>query len=482
MHPARHSPSVCLRLSLGCMPEARHLVGLRAGALIAPAGHGKTEAIAKTAALGERTLVLTHTHAGVHALRGRLKRMGIPGNQAAVDTIDGWCMRYVRAFPKRGQPPDGMPTGAEWAALRQNVLSVLDVSTVREVVQSSYDRILIDEYQDCDAGQHALCIALSQLVPTIVFGDPMQGIFEFAGARLKWDLDVYPTFPLSIQLTEPRRWQNTNPELGAWIAETRQKLVLGQPIDLAAGPITFRQADAAFDMGAFFEGLGDRDGTVAAIHCRRGVCDNLAKATRGMYQSIEEVAAKRLTAFSASWDEAIDGRSRLKAILDLSGDCFHKKEAAAEEALSLEQQQVIDGMKALAKSLGDLGYAEAAHKVMQLARRHPRWRLFRGELWRDAERAMGELAAERAASLSDAVLRVRQRTSAMGRATQRRTISTPLLLKGLEFDHVLVPDASHFGRETQAQAKLFYVAISRATRSLTITAPDRYVRFPVPSL
>jgi len=52
--------------------------------------------------------------------------------------------------------------------------------------------------------------------------------------------------------------------------------------------------------------------------------------------------------------------------------------------------------------------------------------------------------------------------------------STPLLLKGLEFDHVVIPDTSHFSRATLAQAKLFYVAISRATQSLTISALESF--------
>ena len=61
-------------------------------------------------------------------------------------------------------------------------------------------------------------------------------------------------------------------------------------------------------------------------------------------------------------------------------------------------------------------------------------------------------------------------------------MSTPLLLKGLEFDHVVVPDASHFVAQRSAQAKLFYVAISRATQSLTISSPAHRVQFPVPNL
>lgn len=36
-------------------------------------------------------------------------------------------------------------------------------------------------------------------------------------------------------------------------------------------------------------------------------------------------------------------------------------------------------------------------------------------------------------------------------------------LNGLEFDHVVIPKTTYFLWERQAQAKLFYVAISRAT-------------------
>ena len=81
-------------------------------------------------------------------------------------------------------------------------------------------------------------------------------------------------------------------------------------------------------------------------------------------------------------------------------------------------------------------------------------------------------------------------TSSSGSLTARscmtsfetRTVSTPLLLKGLEFDHVVIPDATHFGNERQAQAKLFYDAISRATRTLTIASSQRFVQFNAPDL
>jgi AAA domain len=464
------------------MADEELLAAAPSGSVVAPAGHGKTELIVRTTALGDRTLILTHTHAGLHALKARLKRLGVPTSKFAVDTIDGWCMRYARAFPTRGKPPTGMPQGNEWNCLRTNALSVLDVSGVRDVVRSSYSRVLIDEYQDCDPGQHALSVALSKLVPTIVFGDPMQGIFEFANAKLIWRTDVYPHFPLLLELKVPHRWETKNPELGRWIAETRGRLERGERIDLAEGPIVFRQADRAFDMGAFFEGLDEREGNTAGIHCRRGMCENLARATKGMYQAIEEVQAKRLTKFCREYDRADTQASRLEAIKSLRDECFHQRKKEALETDSPEHAETLRLIKLAVESLGNANHVEHTREVFRLARRHPRWRCYRGELWRDTERVLTEVASGRSADLASAAQIIRQRLSASGRLQPRRTISTPLLLKGLEFEHVLIPDARHFLAEDQAQAKLFYVAVSRATMSLLITAPDRFIQFPKPRL
>jgi len=79
-----------------------------------------------------------------------------------------------------------------------------------------------------------------------------------------------------------------------------------------------------------------------------------------------------------------------------------------------------------------------------------------------------DLASGRVEAMLEPTVTVRQRVSNSGRKLPRRTVSTPSLLKGLEFDHMVIPGAGHFARECLAQAKLFYVAISRATRSLTI--------------
>lgn len=463
------------------MPNAAELFAMGNAAVVAPAGHGKTEIIANIAAIGQRALILTHTHAGVHAIRGRLKRLGIPHSRVAVDTIAGWCMRYAHAFPGVAKPPPDMPQNPdEWDQLHRGAALALGVPAIRQVIAASYDRILIDEYQDCHGLQHQLAAELSSIVPTLVFGDPMQGIFEFAGATLDWGRDIHPAFPLAGTLETPHRWAGKNPDLGQWIAETRIKLMRGEPIDLTDPRITYRASGDAFDMGTLFEGLEGKEGSFAAIHCNKGLCYRLARAANGGYQAIEEIAANRLRQFASEWDRAGDAAARLRSVTSLIDDCFHKRAPAEDEPADPDDDSMRERMREAARRLGDGDGAFAAAELLTLARQRTRWKLYRSELWRDCERAVSDLASGRVTAMLDATVTVRQRASNSGRKLPRRTVSTPLLLKGLEFDHVVIPDATHFARERLAQAKLFYVAISRATRSLTISSPTPALRLPIP--
>lgn len=461
------------------MPSPQSIFAMGNAAVVAPAGHGKTEVIANVAGLGRRALVLTHTHAGVHAIRSRMKRLGIPQHAIAVDTIAGWCMRYTHAFPGIAKPCEGMPkSNAEWEQLYRGAILALGVCAVKDVIASSYDRVLIDEYQDCNGGQHQLAIALSQIVPTVIFGDPMQGIFEFAGATLSWEGDIHNHFPLAGTLETPHRWAGKNPELGAWIAQARQKLMAGEPIDLADGPITYRQSDDAFDMGTFFDGIDAREGTQAAIHCNKTICYRLAQATRGGFQAIEEMAAGRLQSFATAWDASANQDRRLASINSLMRDCFHIKHPAEGEPPDPNDAAIASEMGLIAVELGGATCAATAQRLFKMAKERPSWRLFRREIWRDGEKAIAELDAGRAATMTEAAAIIRQRVTNSGRHLPLRTVSTPLLLKGLEFDHVAIPNAEHFLNERNANAKLFYVAISRATRSLTIAAASRFLNFP----
>jgi DNA helicase-2/ATP-dependent DNA helicase PcrA len=456
------------------------LFNLSCRSIVAPAGYGKTELLAKAAAYFPRSLILTHTHAGVHAISDRVKRLGIPKEQVAIDTIASWASRYAYAFPIIANHPPKNPRGVEWNQVYQGALNVLSNPIAQRIVQSSYDRIYIDEYQDCESFQHTIAKTLARIVPTLIFGDPMQGIFEFVESKISWSAEVVPSFPVAYELTEPHRWNTCNPTLGAWIADVRQRLLAGSPIDLRQGPINYRAAANAFDMSLFFEGIDERHGSTAAIHCRRGICDKLARTSRGAYQAIEEMAGARLIQFGQQWDASENAWQRIAALNALLDDAM---------ARDIDQPAAVDNLydlnvrrQAAWDKFGLTGSAESAADVLSHEKAHPLSRTHRGELLSDARRALVEVSFGRSDCLTVACQQARQRLSHTGRAPTKRVVSTPLLLKGLEFDHVLIPDATHFSNERFACAKLFYVAISRARYTLSISSSSPILQFPKPIL
>ena len=99
------------------MPENDiDLLAIDRGTVTAPAGCGKTHLIAEALtrhADAKPILVLTHTNAGVVALRGRLDRAGVPAKAYRLSTIDGWAMRLISTFPARSaHDPDLLRAGA----------------------------------------------------------------------------------------------------------------------------------------------------------------------------------------------------------------------------------------------------------------------------------------------------------------------------------------------------------------------------------
>jgi DNA helicase-2/ATP-dependent DNA helicase PcrA len=96
------------------------------------------------------------------------------------------------------------------------------------------------------------------------------------------------------------------------------------------------------------------------------------------------------------------------------------------------------------------------------------WWLYRRDCVYQLREALRHCTGATLAELPDEVAAARTRARHRGRQTQRRTIGTPLLVKGLEFDHaVLLWEPQHLSVEG------LYVALTRASKSLTIVSRSR---------
>ena len=448
--------------------------------LIAPAGCGKTYLIAEAVSLSTegRQLVLTHTHAGVHALRKKLQEMRVPPKQFRVETIAGFSLRYASAYPLLSGLKHLTPTGNDWDHVYDAAHNLLKSRVAHEIVQASYSGIYVDEYQDCTLKHHKVIMALANSLPCRIVGDPLQGIFNI-GIDPLVDLgkDIPADFVRLPCPSTPWRWQNSNKNLGAWLIEVRRALISGNQIELTKSPAHYlpcsyeNQRKACMNLA--------KEASVVAIHKWAGQCHKLAKGLRGTYTSMDEMGAKDLLNWAQRIQES-EGSDRCVAVIDFAGTCMTK----VKTRLSSIRNRCSEGkLPELTRLKRNLAVAELLREVSQTSSLSPVLTtleliermedkvLYRRELWNEMKRSVRIYQSEDFDTLHDAAWHVRNQSRILGRRVEPRTVSRTLLVKGLEFDHAIVLDASTLDK------KNLYVAMTRGSESLTILSKNPVLRF-----
>ncbi|MEK6707969.1 MAG: UvrD-helicase domain-containing protein [Pseudomonadota bacterium] len=455
------------------------------GSVVAAAGCGKTEQIARAVQISEgRRLILTHTHAGVDVLRSRLKQHKVPSDKFRIDTIAGWCLRYSASFPRRSGLTCDAPKDEEWNAVYEAAAKLIKSEAVKGVLTSSYSGVFVDEYQDCTGLQHQVIQAIADHLPVCIFGDPLQAIFDFKGQKpVDWDADVFPVFGKAGEMITLWRW-GENPELANWLADVRRTLEQGGAIDLTSRPLCVSWVRLPDDpqfrrskiVGVCKSVMGKaRDeglvviGDGANINMRAKLAQQLAMVG---FSNIEPLGAKQLYS-SAKEIELATGFARLEKVLDFICACM----TGAEKTPFLNSvKSHQDGGKLGATKFGDLvklGIAVAeedmGESVLELIQGfHGRetTRLFRREMYFAMRSALQSRFARQYDTLTDAIWDVQNRIRHTGRSIGKRSIGSTLLVKGLEFEHAVIIHADNMSR------KDWYVALTRATNSMTILSPS----------
>ena len=453
-----------------------------------PAGTGKTHLVAGLAATGaergERTLILTHTNAGVDVLRRRLRRFGVDRSAVRVETIASWSFNLIRHYPLLS----GMVVGANpnWTQSRQYYgggTVAIQAQAIRRVMSASYGLVIVDEYQDCVVEQHRLILALCDCLPVCVFGDPLQNIFDFGdNVTVKWAKEVATAWPALTLPAHPWRWQSHHEELGRWLIDIRPKLYDGKPIDLAAAPLTWRRngTPMAGANACFAQPFGD--GSVVAIARWANECAAVASRTNGSYGMMEELEGNFMLKFAAIVDGGVP-HLIAPATLQFAKNCISKVATQLDSAIMkklrdgkpvahLSRPSAREQLALLSGLLTDGSPARVRETLMAIGQL-PDGRLYRREAWRDMLQALGIVAAGSDLTVVQTIGRIRNRTRTIGRARDNRIISRPLLVKGLEYDHAVVLNAEQYS------ATELYVALSRSRRSLTVVSNERYLR-PAP--
>jgi DNA helicase-2/ATP-dependent DNA helicase PcrA len=195
---------------------------------------------------------------------------------------------------------------------------------------------------------------------------------------------------------------------------------------------------------------------------------------------MEEMDCRDLHAWAKKLDGST-GSSRAYQVIDFAAACMTvvKTELAQVTARlrdgRLPDMSRIKKHRAVTQTLLDVSATADAPTIltaMGAIEQIPEKILYRRELWREMERSLRLQARTPGIALADAAWKVRNRTRQAGRAVEYRTVSRTLLVKGLEFDHAVVLDAA------EHDLRNFYVAVTRASKSLTVLSENPKIRPP----
>lgn len=460
------------------------LLSLRRGSIVAPAGCGKTQLIADALQRHrgpKPVLILTHTNAGVAALKARLAKAKVPTSTYSLSTIDGWAMRLVGMFPKRSGVDASVlkivNPGRDYATIKRAALTILKAGHLKKVIQATFSNILVDEYQDCSVSQHEIVCELADGINTCVLGDPMQAIFGFAGVLVDWDKQVRSVFPQARELDIPWRWRNTGAApLGEWLLTARRSLMAGKPIDLKTAPkeVTWIKLDrTSADFEKLLEAAGtksdDKNDSVLVIgDSRRAESRHkIASAVPGAV-TVETVDLRDLVSFAEELDlqaagalsrivhfaqgtmTGVGGADLLKRVNTILGERSRKKVTDVENAAvsfvkEPSYRKVAELLEAIQQEGGVRVYRPLVVRACMLALLRCR----NGQI-----------------NFSEAAIQMREQNRALGRTLPRRAVGSTLLLKGLEAEIAVVLDANAL------DARNLYVAITRGSKGLVICSSE----------
>lgn len=478
--------------------ELRHLaaevVGEAPCSLEMPAGTGKTELLAASVAMaaeqGERSLVLTHTNAGVEAIRKRLRRFGVPSNMARVETITSWAFTLSRSYPGiAGIHVPGVPNWNDSRAYVDGATLVAATAAVRRVHAVSFGYLFVDEYQDCTVDQHGLIVEISEAIPrTVILGDRLQGIFGFDASRplMDWDTHVSPRYAVKTVPHVPQRWYNHNVALGKWLLDIRPHLVDGGAFDFSTHSVAgleWRLCDfktAMRTVSTAAHRLSNTGDSVVLLDKWAPDVANHARRLGGSYAVMEDVGGR----FMAEQLDSLPSEKDFTLALwlaQMAKSCF----VGLAGLDSTAQGRLAKGRTISDLKRDGLGHVQAALdglvanpmydqlRVSAAAiREAPGLTLYRQEAWDDTIRAVAR-SVQDGTSPQEALAVVRDRLRRSGRIERRRIASRTLLVKGLEFDHVIIANVQKFTDPRQ-----LYVALSRARKSVTVigTSPRLQLR------
>ncbi|MFL9882881.1 UvrD-helicase domain-containing protein [Paraburkholderia agricolaris] len=461
-------------------PIVQQMLLVPRGAVEAPAGTGKTEQITLLAGqLPGRWLILTHTVAGVEAIRRRLRKRQVADEKTQVDTIAAWSYRWARAFPvNSGLATSWTTRSRDWTAVLNAAASLVESGAVESVLKASFDGILVDEYQDCSVSHHRLVKALSQIMRCYVFGDPLQAIFGFGNDPLvDWESETVKAFPLAGSFSTGHRWNHVgDPGLGAWLIAQRTNFRAGH-FDFVNSPNSVTWVQSAEEReprdlkdDCFAKGM-KHGHTLSVLHSSVNEAGRAELAKFIGATTVEPIGGRAERNFYDAL-RRLTGTSRVGAVLELAGSGFAGANAAEKrrrvDSILNNPSRMRVPPNAAELALSAIAQDTSLHAVLDALNsiaQESGVTLVRPELINGVRATLRHCVENPEIELEDASWHVANMRREKGRIIRNRSVGSTLLVKGLEFDHVVITPEACTSRYH------WYVALTRAAKSVKILSP-----------
>ncbi|XOQ51787.1 MAG: hypothetical protein ACFWT7_00170 [Succiniclasticum sp.] len=459
--------------------------------IIAPAGHGKTEMIVDIVKRSsQKILVLTHTNAGVYALNKRFRRHGVGTAKYSVYTIASFCRYWCRAYPCTSgfTHADDLSLDREpqkkYPLLYGGTTSIFKCSWAGEVLSESYSAVIVDEYQDCLLAQQSIFVEMNKYIKVWVLGDPLQGIFGWAGELVDWQNMPFEEFKID---TYPWRWENTNKALGQYLQTIRSKLLhildgTSETLDLMNKDDVIRLVEVDthgrqfnLQFNRVLSSVRSYYRSVLVITAYPYGQIELAKKIGPIFQMDDPLSSQELADIVQKIDETC-GYERIMHVIDFLSNCatyVHSNLKSYESHLKkgnidfskIRSWEAIKPFITEAVELDNLSALSDFMSAFYREKNNPNaaktYKIYRTHLFFTLKRVI-DYAADNSLSCNEALARINGKGSYLTKEKSPFLISRTVLCKGLEAECVVVVDPKNF------TPKDLYVAMTRATRMIYI--------------
>lgn len=460
--------------------------------LVAPAGYGKTHTIAKSInALKsksiEHVLVLTHTNAGITSIKEKMQKESVCARNVCIYTIAGFLQKIVQSLSdelieQKGNNKDF------YQKLYSVAYSLVQNNTIlRNVIESSFDHIFIDEYQDCDKAQfniiHEIC---GWNVKVHLLLDPLQTIFNFATDhpdylyKYKATLKNRPETVFSLDI--PYRWRNVHSTLESAIPQWRTTIENAidsatYNIDLKNLPgITYHSVSSQEAIRILNSELY-KNNNVLVLHSNSGFGNvvsrgYIAQSTGYRLRLVESIDNKDFYELAKSVDQSLSNGTHVFSIAtSIFTKCSSSKKAIEswikdDRTVKKNKAEDMNITSSLNEAITSSSASFAIVAVSRILANTCKIKVQRIELFNEILSAI-ESSSISGNSVEHEIEIKRNIARVQGRKLYGKVIGTTLLTKGLEADSVIILKPSDLTKDRKGLMHL-YVALTRAIHCVTL--------------